>query len=158
MKFIWTRSTLIGEGRDLIAWGLNEPCSHFGIEFRDGEIFNSTLSGVEFVSKENFYKHRVKVFEMNYSHARDEKIKKGLRKFEDNKYDWLFFLWLTWSAIKRLIFRIPIPDRIGRHSKNGILCNEAFGLLPKKYHRRIDLDRITTPYKLYSLLRIDRSK
>jgi len=156
MKFIWTKSTLLGGKEDLITWGLGEPCSHFAIEFRDGSVFHSSLHGVELLTNKEFYGTRAKVFEIDYPYSRDMKIKEELNKFRQRKYDWKFFLWLVVVSIKRLVLKVPIPDKIKMHSISGILCTETIDLLPKKYHKDIDLDRATTPYKLYNLLRIKR--
>ena len=153
MKFIWTKSTILGGNEDLITWFLDEPCSHFAIEFSDGSVFHSSLFGVEFLTKDEFYSHRVKVFEICYPYARETKIKDKLKQFVRYKYDWLFFFWLTWASIKRMIFKIPLQDRIELQQTNGILCTEAIDLLPKQYNNNIDLSRVTTPYKLYNILR-----
>lgn len=155
MKFVWTKSTILGGKQDLITWALEEPCSHFAIEFNDGRVFHSSLHGVKVIKNEKFYHGRALVYniDFNLKYETQEKIEDILEQYVGDAYDWLFFFWLVWVAIKRKIFRIHLPDTIGRQQKGGILCTEAINLIPDIYRPNIDLSRVTTPYRLYKILK-----
>ena len=159
MKIILTVDTRLGGEDDVITWGLEEPASHFAIVFFDCIVFHAHFWGVGFDGINEVLEHRriVDIIDIPLSLDEEIEVVRNIKtKKHDNKsYDYLFFLWLAWRVVLLKLFDKKVPDEVGLQSKTGLLCNEAFSILPDRIKNKYKIDpkKAVTPYKTMQLLR-----
>lgn len=129
MELIWTKSTcLVGEGRDIIQWGLDQPDSHFLIRFCSTWVFHSTIWGTDVDENSTVFKTRkiTHVEEMPFSLESEIAIFKALTdRFGSGDYDFKYFLNLTDYALGNKIFNKPVPRHVGMQNSFELICHEA---------------------------------
>lgn len=130
IRLLWTKSKW--PTGYLITWGLDEPCSHFAIEFFGRIIFHSNFSGVHPELSITFNKSAKIIYykdlDVSYSTAA-ELMANILTNYWGKKYDWKWFFNLIKYA---LIFKLTgkkVPDQIIDRSRDRFLCTEAVRFL-----------------------------
>lgn len=154
MKLLFTRSTLLGGKEDLITWGLEEPVSHFAIEYKGAVAHSSWSHGVDILPLSELLRSRRIIFEIEVpaTPAEAGEFFNRVQERINRRYDFKFFFWLVWRGILKKIFRIPVPDKIEEEHSYAFLCTEILELLPDSIKPRYDKTRATTPFKLYTQL------
>lgn len=157
MKLIWTRSTWVGDKQDIITWAYGHQCSHFAVSFFDESVFfHSTIGGVQLAEKYHFYKHRIKVFEIDLKTTDIEEcelLKTLVEIFGDYEYDYKFFWWLTWAGFKNKILGIKPPFFIEKEDPRSIICHEVIQLLPDEILPTIEFKKSVMPQHLYLMIK-----
>lgn len=156
MKLLWTRSTLINDSQDLITWAFDHRCSHFAVSFFDESVmFHSTIGGVQLSDKFDFYKHRLKVFEIELpTNEVDEAelLKSLVETFGDYEYDYKFFWWLAEVGFMHKILGKKPPTFVEYENPHAIICHEVIQLLPDSLIPAIDFRKSVMPQTLYIML------
>jgi len=144
----------------LIMWGLDEPISHVAICFFDAFVVHSNIKGLNITSLDAFREHSNIVFEheiARYSRSQTVMKMRELGKDIDRAgYDWKYFCFLFWEALKSKIMRRELKINGVHHDKNKYLCLEV----AEKYlnmHVRYDKDLYATPMKMYELIKKEES-
>ena len=156
MRLLWVKGS--APLSKLIMWGLNEPVSHFAIEFDNKIIFHSDLTGVNIQWSKTFFKTREVIFEMDYSpglEQEEEIYQSVLNTYDGSHYDYGGFLYFCWRASLKKIANCPLPDSNPWGSKRAFLCDEVVQLLPDDICppavKAMDLS-IKSPYQVWLLL------
>lgn len=156
MKLIWVKGkTPLSK---LIMWGLDEPVSHFAIEFDNKIVFHSDLRGTHIQWSKTFYKNRDLVFELEYKpglNKEEEIYQTILDTYDGSSYDYGGFLYFCWRAALKKFFKKPLPDSNPWGSKKSFICDEVVQLLPDDVCppevKDMDLS-IKSPYQVWMLL------
>jgi hypothetical protein len=153
MNFVWTKNHKFF-GKDLIVIGLGEPVSHLGIEWTNGMVSHWSLGGYEYLTKEQFYKKRTKVLEMDFliSEEGQARIIEKFANSDHDDYDYYYMWWLTFHAIARLASGTKIPYGETSDNPDNVICHEAIEEIPEKYRPKYDPSKANTPYRLYLAL------
>lgn len=116
-----------------IRYFLDEPISHIAFMFDERIVIHSTIAGVKLISAKEFNKHQniytIKRFS-NLTLEQEEEVFQSLLKVKDAEYDKSAFAYFTFCAIRRKMFKIPLPKENPFGDKNKYLCTELAGLLP----------------------------
>lgn len=147
MRLIWSKSTL--PAGPIICWGLNEPVSHFAVEFFDSLILQSNFFGVHMVSRKDFDKHSkiiyAKRLEVDFV-GESVLLATILQKYLGAKYDWKWFFNMCFNVFKEKILRKKHDDNIRWRSRDKFLCTEVVEFL-EPILGKIDVGN-GSPYKL----------
>jgi len=139
-----------------IMWMLNEPCSHFAIEFEnDPIVFHSNLLGCHISSKTSFYKKSKKVFELKFNLTLDEEEKiyqRLVSDFEGQAYDFGAFFYFTYRAFLFKFFGASLPVINPFQNKKTFLCTGLAASLPLSICPRVDFEMIS-PFHLYNMIK-----
>ena len=130
IKLLWTKSKM--PTGPIMTWFLDEPCSHFAIEFFGKIIVHSNFTGVHPQLSSSFYKWCHVVYEKEY--VVDEAYASNLfisilNEYWGRSYDWKWFFNLTWHSIIFKLTGKPIPDGIKDRSRDKFLCTECICFL-----------------------------
>lgn len=151
MKLIWTRT----RSNDIIAWGTEEPVSHFAMLFFDCIVFHSTFAGVDIVAKQDFLANRSIIFQKDIAVDRDSELEMliHLSTRETWKhYDWSFFFWLVGRVFLLKVFSMRLPKNAPRTGRDEVLCTEILDLLPENTFNKYHNLNAVTPFDLYNKL------
>lgn len=147
MRLLWTKSTL--PAGPLICWGLEEPVSHFAIEFFDSIILQSNFFGVHVLHKKDFDKHSIEVYakrlDMDFT-GEAVLLATIMQKYYGAKYDWKWFFNMCFNVVKKKLFRIKHNDEIRWRSRDKFLCTEVVEFM-EPFLGKIDVGN-GSPYKL----------
>ena len=160
MKFVFTKSTLLGDNDDVITWAFDHNCSHFAVGFFDEAVFfHSVWDGPGVDDYYEFYKHRKKVYEIDIPLSYEEEAHILFTMIDvggDLDYDYEFFKWLVKVGFNKKILRKPVPDSVKFQDPGSIICHEALSLMPdniiEKYFNNVDVSSAVMPEDLYHLL------
>lgn len=126
MRLLWTKSKLpLGS---IITWGLEEPVSHFAVEFFDSIIIHSNMTGVHPIMVKDFLKTSEIVYEKRYEPGEfleNRLMVQILKNYWGKKYDWKWFFGLVKHAVVFKLFRKPVPMEIKSRSRDRFLCTEV---------------------------------
>ena len=154
MRLVFTKVPYF-RGGDLVTWGLEEPVSHVGIEFSNGEILHSSFrTNVEFTSREKFFKDRVEVLSIDIP-GKDTipycvaKYKLKTRKWS---YDFRYLFFLVKEVLFLKLFRNKISYDVRWESTDSIICHEILEFTELKCPN-FDNEGANTPFRLYKKLR-----
>ena len=129
MRLLWTRSKL--PAGPLICWGLEEPVSHFAVEFFDTMILQSNFFGVNLVHKKDFDHFSIEVYakrlDIDFT-GEAALLALILQNYYGKAYDWKWFFNMVWSALKFKITRKK-DDSIIWRSRDKFLCTEVVEFL-----------------------------
>jgi len=157
MKLVWTRSTWFGDNDDIITWAFGHRAGHFALSFFDETIYyHSTIGGVQVNEAQEFYKHRIKVYEIDVNLSSEEEVElfqAMVSMYAGLEYDYKFFWWLAWVGFKRKIFGIKPPLFIKHQNPAAIICQEVLNLLPDDIRPHIDFKRSVMPETMYLMVR-----
>lgn len=130
IKLLWTKSKLpLGP---LITWGLDEPVSHFAVEFFGKIVIHSNFYGVHPTLSPDFYKWSKVVYQKEYATGDDYAARlfvSILNNYWGKKYDWKWFWGLVRHALVYKLTGRPIPDEIKTRSRDKYLCTEVVEFL-----------------------------
>jgi len=159
MTFLWTKRKKM----DIVAWGLGEDCSHFGIQWSNNMVSHWTVGGYKYEHVSLFLEKRYivheKEYDLNYRH--EVAVIGNLNRKERPKYDWSYVFGLALHAFNRVVFSIPIPQEGSNivDSQTASICHEAI----EEYNRyiveiapakviHVDPEKANTPHRLYKEL------
>jgi hypothetical protein len=130
MRLLWTKSkTILGP---IITWGLNEPCSHFAIEFHGDIVLHSNFLGVSVMHRADFLNSSEVVFSKPIALSFEDEAKllsQIMRNYFGKKYDWKWFFSLVKAAACCKLFNKPMPDSVKSKSRDRFLCTECVEFL-----------------------------
>lgn len=130
IKLLWTKSKLpLGP---IITWGLEEPVSHFAVEFFGKIVIHSNFYGVHPQLSDDFYKWSKVVYSKEYGVGEEIASKlfvSIVNNYWGKKYDWKWFWGLVWHALVFKLTRKPVPDEIKSRSRDKFLCTEVVSFL-----------------------------
>jgi len=154
MKFLFSKSTLILS--KAIRWGLNEPVSHFALQFGP-LVVHSNLLGVQVTTSNEFRKHAEIIYELKHETTKEKHALLFLDvcNFVGRPYDWGAFIYFIWRAILWRLFKNPIPKRNPWGDRGAFLCTEIYTIVASHLpgvQAPQDLD-LVSPYKLYLILK-----
>lgn len=161
MKLIWTRSDILSDEHDAITWAFDHRSSHFAIGFFDEAVFlHSHFDGVGVDDYYDFYKTRIKVYEIEYDidYTDQAHILQTMIDLHGMlKYDYKFFWWLFKTGFKKKILGIQPPLSVGCENPDAIICHEILSLLPDEYRPKIDFNKAVMPEDLYSMVKLSEA-
>lgn len=145
----------------LIRWLSGDPVSHVIIVFDEKFAIHSNLYGVHLDWFNSLEKHVDIVYKLEYklSLKREEEVYRSLLdNFDGRSYDWPAFFYLLWRGLLWKFLKKPLPSKNPWNEKDGYLCTEIAGCLPKWLTGLETTDySLVTPYKLYEMLKRDKT-
>lgn len=162
MKFLFTKSK--APFSVLLRWGLQEPVSHFAIEFDNKIIFHSNFFGTQINWSRTFKRKCDVVYEIVYPlplYEEEAMYQAVLDSYDGRPYDWKGFLYFLWRVVLFKLLGTPLPEKNAWQSDTSDLCIEILTHLPKgewNSDQSWESLAITSPYQVYSKLKIVRDK
>ena len=130
MTLLWTKSKL--PTGVAITWVMDEPCSHFAIQFFDSFVIHSNFTGVHVLPIKDF----LKTSRVIYAHKKELEFDveaalfiKIMQAYWGKKYDWKWFFWLAFYGLRRKLLKSEIPDKVKWQSRAKFLCTEVVEFL-----------------------------
>lgn len=119
---------LVGDNRDFIQWSLNQPDSHFSLEFFGCTVFHSSIHGTNVDEISHLLSSR------KITHVEEiilpadvemELYKRLVKKYSSKDYDWAYFWSLARLGFKHKILRQELSREVKIQSKSQLICHEA---------------------------------
>ena len=157
MKALFTRGKALnwaGVKEDLITWGLEQPVSHVGLMFNNGQVIHSTWAGVEVIPYDKFVECReiMAVIDHELTDEEENEVFSAASEYEYKQYDWLFLFKLILQVIANKLGFGKVEYWKSWDLPQALICHEIYEIVPEDYRPKKDLSKAATPFELYLLL------
>lgn len=160
MKLLWARSNKIGS--KFIRWCLDEPVSHFAIEFDNRIVFHSNFSGVYLRWANHFREENEVIFQLPFNWGLQEEedlYQRVIQKWDGTPYDFKAYWYFAYRGLLYKFFGIELPKTNPFNKKGELICVELAGALGNGLvEKDFDLS-IATPFRLFKhIQRVDKER
>jgi hypothetical protein len=144
----------------IIRKGLNEPVSHVALQFENGIVVHSSMTGVQTDWKDEYLSENIIVYEIPIIIKNENEFLNNMMTETNNKkYDYSAFFYFCWRGLLKKIFKKPFPKKNKFGKNHAYICTELVKMIPddkiQEKLKNIDLEMIS-PYVLYKLIKRDK--
>jgi hypothetical protein len=158
MELLWSKSTyLVGDKRDIIQWGLDQPDSHFMLRFCSTWVFHSSIWGTDVDENSAVFKTRKLTHTEVFPLSLEQEIavfKAVTDRFGKRGYDYKYFSSLTSIGFNHKILGKEVPRQIPKQNNFLLICHEALKAVYEEmlklevdvdWLKDVDWDKCSTP-------------